>query len=355
MKKKIKMLKPGTFRSKSGKVVNLTAGDLQATAAAYNPAVYPCPLVVGHPETDAAPSYGKLGACDFADGFLLGEPGRVAPVFVNVVNGGYFDHVSLSLFEPDSPANPVPGVYYPRHLAFLGAAAPAVPGLGTVSLSAEEGVISLSLDLGDWNDRTIAGMFRSLKNFLIGEFGQEKADKAINEWDVQDVITEAVKPEVKPGTCAACYMPCAECCCNEAPSTLEYSEQHKGGAMTLTAAQLATKETELNQREASLKILESGKKHTANLDFAEGLVKEGKLLPANKAAVVAVLDFAEGITQGDTIEFGEGEAKKTLAPAQILQDILKSYPKIIEFAELVTGGDPVKQGKAIPADITKYV
>ena len=343
MSRKIKMLKPGTFKSMSGKVVTLTADHLTATAAAYNPAIYACPMVIGHPSVDAA-SYGKIGVASFVDGFLIGEPAQVAPGFVHTVNEGYYDHVSLSLFEPDSASNPVPGVYYPRHLGFLGAAAPAVPGLGTVSLSAdEEGIVSFSLHkqdtvaLGSYEDRVLVRVLRNIKNTLIGEWGKEKADATIDEWDLQLLTEEAVRPE-----------PPADISPEPA-----FAEQ-QGGAMTLTPAQLA-KETELNQREAALKKTENAGKHTSNLDFAEGLVKEGRLLPANKAAVVAVLDFAAGVTEGDTIEFGEGDGKKAEAPLTTIKALFGIMPAVIEFSELGGGPEPGAQQKAIPADLSKFV
>lgn len=355
MKKTIKMLKPGTFKDMKGKVVTLTAAHLQATAAAYNPAIYACPMVVGHPTVES-PSYGKIGIASFADGFLNGEPSQVAPEFVKVVNGGYYDHVSLSLFEPDAPSNPVPGVYYPRHLGFLGAAAPAVPGLGTVSFAADEGTVCFALDLGDWNDRTIARMFRNIKNYLIEAIGAEKADKVIDEYDLQSVTEDAVKPEMPAGTCCACGMPCADCCCapNPATSTLNYSAPSQGGTIMLTATQIAAKELELNQREAAVKLQENTKLHAENLSFADGLVAGGKLLAANKAAVVGLLDFASGVVSGDTIEFGEGAAKKTESPADIIKNVLGSYPKVIELGELA-GGEEAGAAKTDYVDVTKFM
>lgn len=344
MQKKIKMLKPGTFKSMSGKVVNLTEEHLRATAAAYSPAIYACPMVIGHPTVES-PSYGKIGAADFSDNFLNGEPDKVDAAFAKIVNGGYYDHVSLSLFEPESPSNPVPGVYYPRHLGFLGAAAPAVPGLGTVSLAAEEqGVVSFALgrngmvDLGSYEDRVLVRILRNLKNVLIGEWGKEKADATIDEWDLQSLTEEAVRPEPPV----------------EISPEPAFAEQSQGGAMTLTPAQLA-KETELNQREAALKKTENSNKHTSNLEFAEGLIKEGKLLATQKAALVGVLDFAAGVTEGDTIEFGEGDAKKTEAPLATLKGLFGAMPKVIEFAELGGGADPAAQQKAAPANLTKFV
>jgi len=344
MAQKIKMLKPGRFKSMSGKVVNLTEAHLAATAAAYDPAIYAAPMVVGHPTVES-PAYGKIAAADFSDGFLNGEPTKVDPAFARIVNGGYYDHVSLSLFEPDSPSNPVPGVYYPRHLGFLGAVAPAVPGLGTVSLAADEaGVVSFALGkggmvaLGGYEDRVLVRILRGLKNTLIGEWGKEKADATIDEWDLQLLTEEAVRPDPPMDI-------------SPEPA---FAEHQKGGA-TMTPEELQQKETDLAAREKALLAGENSRKHTANLEFAESLVKEGKLLPANKAAAVAVLDFASGVTSGNTIEFGDGDAKKTEAPLATIKALFSAMPKVIEFAELGGGAEPESQKKAIPADLAKYV
>jgi len=345
MGKKIKMLKPGQFRSMSGKVVNLTADHLAAAAAAYDPAVYACPLVVGHPAVDS-PSYGALAAVDFTAPFLNGEPGRIAPEFVKVVNDGYYDHVSLSLFEPDSPANPKPGVYYPRHLGFLGAAAPAVPGLGTVSFAGNDaGVVSFSIPLdsvafGSYADTVLVRVLRSLKNTLIGEMGKEKADAAIDEWDLQMLTEEAARPDPPA----------------DIPEPA-FAEHAKGGTMKLTDEEVTALENENKTLKAALKGTATTAAHAANLAFAEGLVKEGKLLPANQAKIVAVLDFAATLEEGSTIEFSEGATTKTAAVADTLKDVLSSYPKIIEFGELGGGEGPEGQSKetVIPAKITDCV
>lgn len=54
--------------------------------------------------------------------------------------------------------------------------------------------------------------------------------------------------------------------------------------------------------------------HQQNTDFAEALVKEGRLKPADKDLVVQVLDFAE-YPEHTTADFGEGETKKPLSVA----------------------------------------
>jgi hypothetical protein len=337
MKKRIRMLKPGRFTAMNGKVVTFTEAMLQATAAAYNPETYAAPIVIGHPKHDD-PAYGRVGIAEFTEGFLMGELHQVDPAFSEAVNSGKFNRVSLSLYEPDSPSNPVPGVYYPRHLGFLGAMPPAVKGLGTVSFAdGETGII----ELGDWSDRTIARLLRSLKNKLIEKFGTDDAEAALPEWDIESVQEEALRPEIK----------------TEATPEPAFAESNKEvGAMAMTAEQIAAKETELKQREEALKVEANAGIHEGNVTFAEGLVKGGKLLPVNKAAAVASLDFACGITEGDTIEFGEGQAKQTKAPADILRDLFNAMPKVIEFGELGGGHyDPASQQGAIPADLAKHV
>jgi len=337
MKKRIKMLKPGRFTAMNGKVVNFTEADLKATAAAYNPETYAAPFVIGHPKHDD-PAYGRVGTAEFAEGFLMGEPDQVDPAFAEAVNAGKFNRVSLSLYEPDSPNNPVPGVYYPRHLGFLGAMPPAVKGLGTVSFAeGETGIIELS----DWNDRTIARVLRGVKNFLIGEFGAEKAETALPEWDLESITEEALRPEIQ----------------TEATPEPAFAETNKEeGAMGMTAEQIAAKEAEFDQREKALKSKENAGVHDGNVAFAEGLVQAGKLLPANKAATVAALDFACGITEGDTLEFGEGDAKQTKAPADVLKDLFTAMPKQIEFGELAPGrGETAADASKIPADLAKHV
>lgn len=73
--------------------------------------------------------------------------------------------------------------------------------------------------------------------------------------------------------------------------------------------------------------------HTA---FAEALVAEARIAPADKALLVATLDHLEpavlpGAQAQGVVEFGEGDAKKPMAEA--LKDWLKGLPKRVEFGE----------------------
>ena len=77
--------------------------------------------------------------------------------------------------------------------------------------------------------------------------------------------------------------------------------------------------------------------HKQNADFAEGLVKAGRLKPADKALLVQVLDFAEH-PDHTTADFGEGDAKKPLGAA--LRDFLGSVlPQQLPAGEQATAAN----------------
>lgn len=131
---RIEIFRTGTFTDVKGHTLSFSAADLAATAAAYDPAKGEAPLVVGHPEVDA-PAYGWVKGVQFANGSLTVDLDQVDPSFAAAVEAGRFKKVSPSFYSPTAADNPVKGVWYLRHVGFLGAAVPAVTGLKPVSFS----------------------------------------------------------------------------------------------------------------------------------------------------------------------------------------------------------------------------
>lgn len=126
----------------NGAVLQFSETDLQKTVAAYDPTKHEAPLVVGHPAHND-PAYGWVQALQFADGAIDAIPTQVNPDFAEMVASGAFKKISASFYSPNSPANPVPGVYYLRHVGFLGATAPAVKGMRAPAFAdTEEGVLT---------------------------------------------------------------------------------------------------------------------------------------------------------------------------------------------------------------------
>jgi len=187
----IEIFKPGKHTAMSGAVLDFSESDLQAMVDAYDPAVYDAPLVIGHPKLDA-PAYGWVKSLSFADGIVNAEPQDVDAEFAELVKAKRFKKVSASFFAPDSPRNPKPGTYYLRHVGFLGAQPPAVKGLKSVNFADGD---EITIEFGDWEDRTNAGLWRGMRDWLIAKFGLEEADKALPSWNVQTLADLAAQPE----------------------------------------------------------------------------------------------------------------------------------------------------------------
>lgn len=140
----IRIARTGTFTSNEGIQVSFGAAELAATAAAYDPAADPAPLVVGHPKLDD-PAYGWVSGLAVEGDTLVATPDKVEPTFAEMVSEGRFPKVSARFYPPEHPANPKPGAWYLKHIGFLGAHAPGIKGLGTVQFAdgADEGAVTL--------------------------------------------------------------------------------------------------------------------------------------------------------------------------------------------------------------------
>ncbi len=156
----VEVFRPGTFTPMAGSPISFTEEDLKALAAGYDADAHPAPAVVGHPKTDD-PAFAWARAFRWDDGRkrLLADLGEIEPAFGEAVAAGRYKRVSLSLFTPDAPHNPKPGQYYPKHIGFLGAAAPAVSGLKPVQFSADEAGVA-TFEFADASAlRDVAGCF----------------------------------------------------------------------------------------------------------------------------------------------------------------------------------------------------
>lgn len=320
MNKPIQIFKPGKHVAMSGVAFAFSESDLAATVAAYDPARHEAPLVVGHPKHDD-PAYGWVGALAFAAGALEAEPVQVDAAFAEMVGRGAFKKISASFYSPDSPSNPVPGVFYLRHVGFLGAQPPAVKGLRAPEFAdAEQGVI----EFAEWDDVDNAGLWRSLREWIIGKFGQGEADKVIPGYTVKN-LEQSAQDELKESTQQTAVAP--------APAFVE--PQPKG--VTVTPEEKAALEAENTQlklqvaeAEARDKAAKAAARHADHAAFAESLVAEGKLLPAHKEVTVATLDFMAG--QEQAVEFGEGDARQPLIDG--FKSFLQAQPKQVEFGEV---------------------
>lgn len=319
------IFRPGRHTSSNGASLSFSEDDLRAAVAAYDPAIHEAPIVVGHPK-DNGPAYGWVKALSFdEEGALVAEPAQVEESFAEMVKAGRFKKRSASFYTPDSPSNPKPGAFYLRHVGFLGAQAPAVKGLKDVAFAdTEEGIVEFS-DSG-----VVAGLFRRLRDFFLAEHGAEKADQVVPSFMVEDLEAEA-RREIEA---------------RSAPSLPSFSEesdmtQEQADAIRAELDAAKAKITELEgaaaqvanfaEREAAIAAREAAIVRKAIEVEVDDLVKAGKVLPAEKGALVA---FMANLPEGEaTIDFGEGDKAEKVHARDFMRRFLGARPKVVEYGE----------------------
>ncbi|MEW5727730.1 MAG: peptidase [Pseudomonadota bacterium] len=323
-----------TFSDKPGEPFSLVD-----VAAVYDPALHQAPLVVGHPQTDD-PAYGWVTGLSFAEGVLQVEDvEQLNAEFADLVNGGAFKKVSASFFLPDSPNHPKPGTLYLKHVGFLGAAAPAVKGLKSVSFAGDgQGTITIEFadDLG-WTLssalRAVGRMARGIREYIIERDGKETADRVVEGWDLDRLAELAGDAE-------------------PAPAHATFSENNpEDGPMPLTEEQIKAREADLAKRETALAgreeavrtkeaqfaDIEAKHRRADNEHLLDQLIKDGRFVATQRDQVLAFMDGLDHATA--TIDFADADGKTVkVSPLDAYREQLKKSPKVVEFGE-IAGAD----------------
>lgn len=316
---RIEVFRPGTFTPMQGSPITYTAADLKAIADAYDPAVAPAPIVVGHPDADT-PAYGWVKGFEYdaTAERLFADLHEIEPQFAGLVKDGRFKKVSMSFFSPQQSSNPTPGAWYPKHVGFLGAAAPAVSGLKNVQFAADDAV-TFTADFGESGFEQTASLLRSLRDFLIEKFGADVADRALPPYRLEwlgETEIENQKTALAPLSYAD-------------GGLIPEPVKKETAVSTQPDPAFATREADLTAREQKIADREAKLAHDDNVSFAEGLVKAGKLLPASRDKVVAILD---ALPVEAAVSFSEGGAKLTHSAA--LREVLEAQPEVVSFGAL---------------------
>ena len=336
------IFRSGERISADGSRWNITDADVQRAAEVYDPKLHEAPIVIGHPAMNA-PAYGWVPKLAADGGSLTAEFAQMDDGFAEAVRAGRYKKVSASFWPPGHPNNPVPDSYYLRHVGFLGAHAPAVKGLRAIEFGeAEEGVIEFS----EAAHGIAARLWRNMREWLIAQFGQDAADKVVPDWEIEGIKEMAARPDLPPDPVLFADPPPTP---QPNPQENPMSQEDQAAALAAEKAAREKAEADAAQAKAELKKLQDEQAkdlrdaaHQQNADFAEGLVKEGCLKPADKALVVQVLDFAE-YPEHTTADFGEGEAAKPLGVA--LREFLAAVlPQQLPTGEMARGGEAQATG-----------
>jgi hypothetical protein len=272
---RIHALRPGTWPA-DPQDITITDQDIAAIAAAYDPARYQAPVVIGHPETDD-PAWGwVLAASAEPDGLWLDV--ELLPEMADLVRRGAYRNISVSMWMPEAPGNPTPGVWALKHLGFLGAAPPAVKGLARVALEAA----------ARSDERTV-------------HLTQPHPIAAIKD-DLRAVLRA-----LEGG--------------NMSQHTPQQTQQ------TPEAVALAAREAKLAEREAAIAARERELRRTVYTQELEAHVRAGRLLPAEVAELVALMERLEGSAG---VKLAEGAEKSAL---DTLRGFLSRLPARVPLGE----------------------
>lgn len=274
----IEIFAAGVRTDDAGNTHTITEADLAATVSAYDPKLHDAPLTVGHPANDK-PAYGWVaGLAVQPGGRLVMSTKDVEPQFAEMVATRRFSKRSAAFYSPHHPHNPKPGVWYLRHVAFLGAEPPAVKGLKDIQFGEQakaEGLVCFS----------------------------ESTPSIHKEHSMTPEEIQALKDKA-------------------AAAEAEAEKQRKAAADA--QAQL----TQFSEQQTQAR-------RTADVQFAEAQIQAGRLLPKDKDALLGTL---AALDAAKPVEFSEGGEKKTVAPADFVKALITNSKPQVQFGEHAPGG-----------------
>ena len=283
----IEIFAAGTRTADDGSVHTITEADLAASVAAYDPAVHEAPHTVGHPKHNA-PAYGWISRLAVENGVLrIAENKQVEPQFAEMVDAGRVKKRSASFYHPTDPTNPKPGVWYLRHVGWLGAQPPAVKGLKDVQFSEGDAVGAI--------------------NFSEPVTTQEPDDMSLQE--------------------------------QLAKAQADLAAANEATAKAKADADAANKaKADAEAKSASFAEKAKADRRAGFVSFAEAQVQGGRLLPKDKDMAVATL---EALADAKPVEFSEGETTTKVSPSQWLQDLIAGSKPAVSFGEFAHGKVPI--------------
>jgi hypothetical protein len=344
----VELFESGTRTDSAGRAKTWTNADLDQMIANHS-AADAAPIVIGHPKDDASSfAYGWTEQLKRVGNMLLGKFNQVDPEFEQLVKDGKLKNRSIRILKG-------PNGFKLGHVGWLGATPPAVSGLKPVEFASADEVFDFRMD--EWRSTSImARMLRNMREFLIGQYGQEKADAVLPNYEVDDLarFSEQQFQEEQAERRA------------EAESTglpSSFSQSQQDNTMTITQADLAAEKQRADEAsqqaadfaaknktlEQQLEAERTAGRRTQFQTLIDGHKKRGVAPALLEGAVDFMLQLDDG--DGGVFEFSVGDAKKSVKQVEFVENLLKALPVAVKPGEMDFSGD-VKPG-ATAEDIAK--
>jgi hypothetical protein len=280
----IEIFRAGDYRDKGKGLV--TREDLDRVVQGYDPSFHEAPVTVGHPANNL-PAFGWIDRLAVRGDLLLAKEKQVDPQFNELRQAGRYKKRSASFYT--GPDGRISGL---RHVGYLGAMPPEVKGLQDVQFD-DNGRKFIEMDFGEEDQVAEKTVAEQIKDFFRETFGGG-TPKTFSEADVTALVTSAVNTAVT-------------------------------AAVEPLKAQIATQTASFSEREGRLAGAEL---KTKAQDAIARLKQKGKWIPAFDKMGGALV-FADLATLATTVEFGEGDAKKTLSPLEMFENFMEGLPAVV--------------------------
>lgn len=320
------IFRTGTHTDSKGNSREWTEADLQQICSNFESKNPDVPICVGHPKTNS-PAYGWIESLKLIGGKLYASFKDVQPEFQEAVNKGLFKTRSISLT----------GNLVPRHIAFLGAQAPAIKGMEQFCFEAEtenDIIIDFSEENnetpdyntdkgGRWSNRGVppfvnkANVNDNTESEQSEPNGEEGAsspsDKEIH--DTGNPSRQTIQHHVKKGNSVESSKKIGGST-NMPPAVP--TNKKEGEQMTVELEkQLAAKDEELAAMRKELEETRQDALKKEFEEFCDNAIADGNILPAQRENVLNLL-FAN---TDSNINFDDGSSKTS---NEVFKDFVKS-------------------------------
>ena len=336
----IELFTAGTRTDSAGRSATWTTDDLDQMVANHS-AADAAPIVIGHPKDDASSfAYGWTDQIKRVGNKLLGKFAQVDPGFEQLIKDGKLKNRSIRILKG-------PEGFKLGHVGWLGATPPAVSGLKPVEFASADEVFDFSM--AEWQSTGImARMLRNMREFLISQFGQEKADSVLPNYDIDELnrLSEQQYQDER-----------AEQQAEANDSTVmpsSFSQPQQDNAMTVTQADLDAAKQQADaakqqvsdfaaQNQALQQQLDAERIGRKRLEY-QAVIDKHKTRGVAPALLEGAVDFMLQLDDGETgvFEFSVGgdNAKKTVKQLDFVQGLLDALPAAVKPGRVDFSGDP---------------
>lgn len=337
---KMELFKSGKHKAGNGVIKVWTNDDIDKIVSNFN-AEDKAPACIGHP-TINEPAMGWFNKIWREGNSMFGELGERVDEFNVMLKKKLFPRRSISLDNN----------LHLKHVGFLGVRRPAIAGLAGFKFAASESEIEefTTIEFAEheftsfeskFGFKSIARIFQNLRDKIIEDKDIDTADATIPQFGIEE-IEAAGNQEIGSSHNDKTFSKKEP---NKNPEDPEMEELETAKARIKELEEKNTEfSTTIEEQGTKITILETEKTDTAkaaedatiatkNAEFGEyldGLIKDGKMLPANKEANLTMLMDLDG---KDDLNFSEdGETKKT-SQVDIFKASLEGAGEVIQFSE----------------------